>query len=125
MRLYSEYVFAKRYSFGCNFCFAPLTSRYTQNYTVSRFCACRGHKQSRHHHIGKVSYDCMACRGAARRGVTRRAVFAGTCCGSAPRNNNNNNNDNKHNDNNDNHKHNHKYDNDNDNDTNHNDNNAA
>ena len=57
-----EFSFAKRYNFGCNFCFAPShlnpngTGRggkqsYTQNCTVWRLFACCGRKQHRNCHI--------------------------------------------------------------------------
>ena len=62
MTLYSESCLLNGTILGCNFCFAPSlwkkqhgtgrggTTSYTQACTAERFCACRGHKQSRNRH---------------------------------------------------------------------------
>ena len=36
-------------------CVSPLTTSSTQSCTVKRFCACRGHRQSRNRHYGHVA----------------------------------------------------------------------
>ena len=51
MELCSEDLFAKWYDFGCNFWDRGKEQKLHQNCTVKRFCACRGHKQSRNSHL--------------------------------------------------------------------------
>ena len=52
MNLYGEVVFSQWYEFGCNFWDREGRNyNYTTNCTVYRFCACRGHKQSRNRQV--------------------------------------------------------------------------